>query len=40
MRNWQQIPKVAGSQNLKKFYKGGFDDKMNRREALLILGLR
>ncbi|RKP24456.1 hypothetical protein SYNPS1DRAFT_29082 [Syncephalis pseudoplumigaleata] len=40
MRQWQQIPRVAGSQNLKKFYKGGFDDKMNRREALLILGLR
>ncbi|KAI9596775.1 hypothetical protein BDF19DRAFT_436757 [Syncephalis fuscata] len=40
MRNFQQLPKVAGSQNMKKFYKGGFDDKMNRREALLILGLR
>jgi DnaJ family protein C protein 19 len=25
---------------LSKFYKGGFDAKMNKREAALILGIR
>ncbi|KAI8390891.1 uncharacterized protein BYT42DRAFT_554687 [Radiomyces spectabilis] len=36
-QEWQKMPKAP---RLSKFYKGGFDAKMNKREAALILGLR
>ncbi|RKP06896.1 hypothetical protein THASP1DRAFT_31285 [Thamnocephalis sphaerospora] len=39
-QRWQQMPRVANAASLKKFYKGGFDANMSRREAALILGLR
>ncbi|ORX51917.1 hypothetical protein DM01DRAFT_1375138 [Hesseltinella vesiculosa] len=35
--HWQKMPKKP---RMSKFYKGGFDAKMNKREAALILGLR
>ena len=34
---FQAMPKVAA---VRAFYKGGFEDKMSRREAALILGIR
>ncbi|KAI7862213.1 hypothetical protein BDF14DRAFT_133717 [Spinellus fusiger] len=36
-QEWQKMPRAP---RLSKFYKGGFDDKMNKREAALILGIR
>jgi hypothetical protein len=39
-QRWKQTPRLANSAALRKFYKGGFDPQMNRREAALILGLR
>ena len=38
-QKYAQTPRLASSVS-SKFYKGGFDAKMNRREASLILGLR
>jgi DnaJ family protein C protein 19 len=35
---WYQVYKVTP--RLRKFYEGGFEEKMDRREAALILGLR
>ena len=36
----KNLPKFdAGSVANSKYYKGGFDQKMNRREAALILGI-
>lgn len=37
---FQNLPKFdAESMTSSKYYKGGFDQKMNRREAALILGI-
>ncbi|KAI8885242.1 hypothetical protein K501DRAFT_246384 [Backusella circina FSU 941] len=36
-QEWQKLPKKP---TLMKYYKGGFDVKMNKREAALILGVR
>jgi DnaJ family protein C protein 19 len=37
---FKTIPKIADSQSWanSKYYKGGFEPKMNKREAALILG--
>lgn len=37
---YQKRPKSPIMPRLSKYYKGGFDPKMNKREAALILGLR
>ncbi|KAL1926109.1 hypothetical protein VTP01DRAFT_6146 [Rhizomucor pusillus] len=39
-QEWQKMPKAPRPPRLSKFHKGGFDPKMNKREAALILGLR
>ncbi|KAI9494001.1 hypothetical protein BDB00DRAFT_787441 [Zychaea mexicana] len=39
-QEYQKLPKTAKAPRLSKFHKGGFDAKMNKREAALILGLR
>ncbi|KAI9310595.1 hypothetical protein BX666DRAFT_2005179 [Dichotomocladium elegans] len=39
-QEYQKLPKAAKAPRLTKFYKGGFEAKMNKREAALILGLR
>ncbi|KAF7728953.1 hypothetical protein EC973_005348 [Apophysomyces ossiformis] len=36
-QEWQKMPKTP---RMSKFYKGGFEAKMSKREAALILGLR
>ncbi|KAL0095092.1 hypothetical protein J3Q64DRAFT_1093813 [Phycomyces blakesleeanus] len=36
-QEWQKMPRAP---RMSKFYKGGFDAKMNKREAALILGIR
>ncbi|CAG8514527.1 3061_t:CDS:2 [Funneliformis caledonium] len=33
-------PSISGSIGTSRYYKGGFDTKINKREAALILGLR
>ncbi|CAI2184423.1 6621_t:CDS:2, partial [Funneliformis geosporum] len=33
-------PRISGGISSGKYYKGGFDTKINKREAALILGLR
>ncbi|CEI92875.1 Putative DnaJ like subfamily C member 19 [Rhizopus microsporus] len=40
LRAFQEYQKMPKAPRLSKFYKGGFDPKMNKREAALILGLR
>lgn len=40
MRAFQEYQKMPKAPRMSKFYKGGFDAKMNKREAALILGLR
>ncbi|CAM0137967.1 hypothetical protein VKS41_001189 [Umbelopsis sp. WA50703] len=37
---YQKRPKSPIMPRLSKYYKGGFDPKMSKREAALILGLR
>ncbi|KAI9229983.1 MAG: hypothetical protein DHS80DRAFT_21888 [Piptocephalis tieghemiana] len=39
-QRYQASGGAAGASSLKKYHKGGFDAKMNKREASLILGLR
>lgn len=39
-QEYQKRPKAPVMPRLSKYYKGGFDPKMNKREAALILGLR
>ncbi|KAI8078197.1 uncharacterized protein B0P05DRAFT_542898 [Gilbertella persicaria] len=40
IRAFQEYQKLPKKPRMSKFYKGGFDAKMNKREAVLILGLR
>ncbi|SAM01762.1 hypothetical protein [Absidia glauca] len=40
MKAFQEYQKLPKAPRMSKFYKGGFDEKMNKREAALILGLR
>ncbi|KAI7902621.1 uncharacterized protein BX663DRAFT_454661 [Cokeromyces recurvatus] len=40
IKAFQEYQKLPKKPRLSKFYKGGFDPKMNKREAALILGLR
>ncbi|KAI8973686.1 hypothetical protein BDF20DRAFT_915096 [Mycotypha africana] len=40
IKAFQEYQKRPKAPRLSKFYKGGFDPKMNKREAALILGLR
>ncbi|KAG0749274.1 hypothetical protein G6F57_000691 [Rhizopus arrhizus] len=40
LRAFQEYQKMPKAPRLSKFYKGGFDAKMNKREAALILGIR
>ncbi|KAI8367971.1 hypothetical protein EDC96DRAFT_505936 [Choanephora cucurbitarum] len=40
IRAFQEYQKLPKKPRMSKFYKGGFDAKMNKREAALILGLR
>ncbi|KAI9485587.1 MAG: hypothetical protein EXX96DRAFT_545698 [Benjaminiella poitrasii] len=40
IKAFQEYQKLPKKPRLSKFYKGGFDAKMNKREASLILGLR
>ncbi|KAI9140550.1 hypothetical protein BKA69DRAFT_508165 [Paraphysoderma sedebokerense] len=40
LQAWQQYAKNMPKMTLKRYYKGGFDQKMTRREAALILGVR
>ncbi|CEI96691.1 hypothetical protein G6F70_002973 [Rhizopus microsporus] len=40
LKAFQEYQKMPKAPRLSKFYKGGFDPKMNKREAALILGLR
>ncbi|KAI8339753.1 nucleophile aminohydrolase [Chlamydoabsidia padenii] len=40
MKAFQEYQKLPKTPRMSKYYKGGFDDKMNKREATLILGLR
>jgi DnaJ-domain-containing protein 1 len=37
---WQKRPASQRTNNMRRFYKGGFEDDMTRREAALILGVR
>jgi len=39
-QEYQKRPKAPLSVRFTKYLKGGFDPKMNKREAILILGLR
>ncbi|ORY93171.1 hypothetical protein BCR43DRAFT_496446 [Syncephalastrum racemosum] len=39
-QEWQKMPKAAKMPRLTKYHKGGFEAKMSKREAALILGLR
>ncbi|KAI7886459.1 hypothetical protein K492DRAFT_177250 [Lichtheimia hyalospora FSU 10163] len=39
-QEYQKMPKAPKAPRMSKFHKGGFDAKMNKREAALILGLR
>ena len=41
LRTFQRIrPGVSGGSAFTSYYKGGFEDKMTRKEAALILGVR
>lgn len=40
LRAFQEYQKLPKTPRMSKFYKGGFDAKMNKREAALILGIR
>ncbi|RUP50987.1 hypothetical protein BC936DRAFT_136718, partial [Jimgerdemannia flammicorona] len=39
-QEYQKLPKAPSRMRLEKYSKGGFDPKMNKREAALIFGLR
>ncbi|CAO3599054.1 unnamed protein product [Absidia cylindrospora] len=39
-QEYQKLPKFAKVPRMSNYYKGGFDAKMNKREAALILGIR
>ncbi|KAI9304348.1 hypothetical protein BJ944DRAFT_87164 [Cunninghamella echinulata] len=39
-QEYQKLPKSAKVPRMSKYYKGGFEAKMSKREAALILGLR
>ncbi|CAO3627914.1 hypothetical protein PS15m_002685 [Mucor circinelloides] len=40
IKAFQEYQKLPKTPRMSKFYKGGFDAKMNKREAALILGVR
>jgi hypothetical protein len=40
IRAFQEYQKLPKTPRMSKFYKGGFDANMNKREAALILGVR
>ena len=39
-RNMQKLSQITGTSPFTHYYKGGFETKMSRREAALILGVR